>query len=123
MTLIFESEAYKIVGAAMEVHNVLGCGFLEPVYQEALALEFQERDIPFEREKPLDIYYKGYLLNKKYTSDFICYDKIVVELKAVSNLTSDHESQVLNYLKATGFRLGLLINFGSKSLETKRLVI
>ena len=123
MPLIFEAESYEIIGAAMEVHKELGCGFSEPVYQEALELEFLRRAIPHEREKHLHIYYKGVLLDKKYISDFICYDQIVVELKALSNLVSEHEAQVLNYLKATGFRLGLLINFGGKSLEYKRLVV
>ena len=123
MPLIFESESYEIIGAAMEVHKELGCGFSEPVYQEALELEFLRRAIPHEREKQLQIYYKGVLLDKKYICDFICYGQIIVELKALSNLISEHEAQVLNYLKATGFRLGLLINFGGKSLEYKRLVV
>ena len=123
MPLIFEAESYEIIGAAMEVHKELGCGFSEPVYQEALELEFLRRAIPHEREKHLHIYYKGVLLDKKYISDFICYGQIVVELKALSYLVSEHEAQVLNYLKATGFRLGLLINFGGKSLEYKRLVL
>ena len=123
MPLILKSESYEIIGAAMEVHNELGCGFSEPVYQEALELEFLHRGIPHEREKQLPIYYKGILLDKKYISDFTCYNQIVVELKALSNLSSEHEAQVLNYLKATGFRLGLLINFGGKSLEYKRLLL
>ena len=107
----------------MEVHKNLGCGFLEPVYQEALALEFNLRNIPFEKEKSLPISYKGYRLTKKYMADFICYDSIIIELKALSSLTSAHESQVVNYLKATGFKLGLLINFGVSSLKYKRLVL
>ena len=106
----------------MTVHNELGCGFLEAVYQEALELEFQYRNIPYQREAQLDIYYKKQLLKKHYQADFICYDKIIVELKALSALTSEHESQLLNYLKATGLRVGLLINFGKKSLEYKRMV-
>ena len=107
----------------MEVHNELGPGFLEQVYQEALELELLNKNIPNEREKHLDIYYKGTLLNKKYISDFICYDKIVVELKALSELSSEHESQLINYLKATKHRVGLLINFGSSGLEYKRLIL
>ena len=107
----------------MEVHSQLGCGFLEPVYQEALAREFKERNIPFEKEKLLEIYYKGNMLSKKYVADFICFDKIIVELKALSKLTSDHEAQLLNYLKATGFELGLLVNFGTGKLEYKRMIL
>jgi GxxExxY protein len=122
MELIYKEEVYQIIGAALEVHNELGCGFLEPVYQEALELEFQYRKIPYQREAKLEIRYKEKLLNKYYEADFICFDKIIVELKALSNLTSEHESQLLNYIKATGFKLGLLINFGKNSLEFKRMV-
>ena len=123
MNLIYENESYKIIGAAQEVHKILGPGFLEAVYQEALAFEFSARGIPFESEKELKIKYKDNILKKKYNADFICYEKIIVELKALRQLTSDHEAQVLNYLKATGFKLGLLINFGEKSLKIKRLVL
>jgi GxxExxY protein len=122
MDLLFKDEVYRIIGAAMEVHKVLGCGFLEAVYQEALELEFQFQQIPYKREAKLKIYYKGHLLNKFYEADFICYDSVIVELKALSALTSDHESQLLNYLKATGMKVGLLINFGEKSLKYKRMV-
>ena len=121
--LLYKSDVYKIIGAAMEVHKELGPGFLEAIYQEAMSLEFKLQKIDFEREKPLKIYYKGTLLDKKYISDFICYDKIIVELKALSELNSEHESQLINYLKATKLRVGLLINFGSKSLEYKHLVL
>lgn len=120
--LIYKDECFKIIGACIEVHNTLGCGFLEPVYQEALSIEFQKQDIPFEKEKVLSIRYKDIELEKKYIADFVCYDKIIVELKALSSLSSEHESQVLNYLKATGYKLGLLINFGEKSLKYKRMV-
>ena len=122
MKLYHKEEIYQIVGAAMEVHRELGCGFLEPVYQEALELEFQHRGFPYEREAKLDILYKGQLLKKYYEADSICFDKIIVELKALSELTSEHESQLLNYLKATGLKVGLLINFGTQSLEYKRMV-
>ena len=121
--LVYEDESFKIIGACMEVHKELGSGFLEGVYQEALAVEFKKQNIPFEREKEINISYKGINLNKKYISDFICNDKILLELKALSKLTSEHESQVLNYLKATGFKLGLLINFGEPSLKVKRLIL
>ena len=121
--LLYKEESYKIIGAAMEVHKELGAGFLESVYQEAFELELQSKSIPFEREALLNIYYKGEKLKKRYAADFVCYDKIVVELKALSELSSDHEAQVLNYLKTSGLRLGLLINSGASSLEYKRLVL
>jgi len=119
--IIYKEESYKIIGAAMEVHKILGPGFAEPVYQEALAIEFEIRGIPFEQEKQLKISYKDRILKKTYQADFVCYDKIVIETKALSQLISDHESQVLNYLKATNYKLGILINFGEKSLVYKRL--
>ena len=119
---LYKSETYRIIGAAMEVHKELGCGFLEAVYQEALELEFQYKKIPYQREAKLEIYYKEQLLKKYYEADFICYDKVIVELKALSALTSEHESQLLNYLKSTGLKVGLLINFGKESLEYKRMV-
>jgi len=120
--LIYKEESYKIIGACMEVHKELGCGFLEAVYQEALEIEFNNQGIPYEREKELKIYFKGIELRKRYNADFICYDKIIVETKALSNLTDDHLGQVLNYLKATQFKLGLLVNFGQPKLEYKRIV-
>ena len=120
--LLYKSEVYNIVGAAMEVHTELGPGFLESVYQEALELEFERQNIPYVREKKLKIYYKGVLLNKEFSADFLCYDKILVELKALSELTTQNESQLINYLKASNLRLGLLINFGAQSLEKKRMI-
>jgi len=122
MEIIYKEEAFKIIGACMEVHKTLGCGFLEAVYQEALMIEFQMQNIPFEREKILTITYKGIELEKKYQADFVCYGKIILELKAISELVSNNESQVLNYLNATGYKLGILVNFGEKSLKYKRLV-
>jgi len=121
-TIVYKQESYKIIGACMEVHKTLGYGFLEPVYQEALSIEFQKQNIPFEKEKILSIVYKDVELEKKYIADFVCYDKIIVETKALSNLTDDHLGQVLNYLKATQFKLGLLVNFGQPILEYKRIV-
>ena len=121
-TLLYKEEAYNIIGACMEVHKELGSGFLEPVYQEALGIEFSLRNIDYQREVKLDIYYKDKLLSKQYIVDFICFGKIIVELKTVEQLNSKHLSQLMNYLKATGFRLGLLINFGNKSLDYKRIV-
>ncbi|MBD9247177.1 GxxExxY protein [Prevotella sp.] len=110
--LYHSNESYAINGAAMQVYNVLGHGFLESVYQEALAIEFTKRGIPYQREKELKIYYDGKELQQTYRADFVCYDDIIVEIKAVSELDGSHRSQVYNYLKATGFKLGLLINFG-----------
>ena len=122
MDLIYKDEVYEIIGAAMEVHKILGCGFLEAIYQEVLAMEFIKRNIPFEQEKMINIEYKGVVLKKFYQADFLCYDKIIIETKALSELSSEHESQILNYLKATGKKLGLLINFGQKSLIYHRYV-
>ena len=107
-----KEEAYAITGAAMQVYNVMGPGFLEAVYQEALAEEFKMRGIPFEREKELKIYYKGIQLKQTYRADFVCYGDIILELKAVADLDDSHRSQVYNYLKATGFQLGIIYNFG-----------
>jgi len=121
--IIYKDESYKIIGACMEVHRTLGCGFLEAVYQEALSIEFEKRNIPFVREKMLEIIYKGIILEKEYVADFICYDKIIIETKAVNQIQSEHIAQTLNYLKITEFKLGLLVNFGAKSLETKRIVL
>jgi len=120
--IVYKDEAFKIVGAAMEVHKTLGNGFLEAVYHEALMIEFEKRGIPYKHEEPLYIKYKDVQLKKTYVADFVCYEKIIVEVKALSQLISDHESIVLNYLKASGFKLGMLINFGASSLEHKRLV-
>jgi len=106
----------------MEVHKELGRGFLEAVYQEALAREFNIQEMPFEQQQVIEIMYKGKPLEKKYQPDFVCYHKIIVEIKALSGLTGNEEAQLINYLKATGFEIGLLINFGTKSLEYKRFV-
>lgn len=121
--LIYKEEAYKIVGAAMNVHTEMGCGFLEAVYQEALEIELNEHGIPFKREVAIPVKYKGKSLKKQYIADFVCFDKIILELKAVNEISGIHEAQILNYLKATGYKLGILINFGGKSLEFKRLVL
>ena len=121
--LVYKNECYEIIGACMEVHKRLGCGFLEAVYQEALEKEFQFQKIPYQREASLKIKYRDQYLDKEYSADFICYSKIIVELKALSELTTDHEAQVLNYLKATDYKLGILVNFGEKSLSYKRMIL
>jgi len=118
-----KEQSYAINGAAMNVYNNLGHGFLEAVYQEALELEFIKRGIPYEREKELKISYEGKELRQTYKADFVCYGDIIVELKAVAHLDDSHRSQVFNYLKATGFKLGLLYNFGHyNGLEWERKI-
>ena len=119
--LLFKEESYKIIGAAMEVHRLLGCGFVEPVYQEALEKEFLLRGIPYEREKELTISYKGTPLTKTFKADFVCYSKIILELKAVKEFADEHHAQIYNYLRASGLDLGLLINFGGASIEFERV--
>ena len=120
--IILAEESFNIIGAAIEVHKIIGCGFTEPIYQEALEEELHLRGIPFCREKTYEFSYKGKVLSKTFRPDFVCYDKIIVELKAVDDFTEEHVSQVYNYLKATGMELGLLINFGKKSLDYKRVL-
>ena len=122
-SILFREESYEIIGACMETHRVLGSGFLEAVYQEALEKEFTLRCIPYDREFQLRIKYKDFLLEKEYVADFICYDKIILELKALSSINTEHEAQVINYLKASEYKLGLLVNFGSLKLQYKRLVL
>jgi GxxExxY protein len=117
-----DPQTYAVIGAAMEVHRQLGHGFLEAVYQEALAVEMRERAIPFGREVELPIHYKGLVLACTYRADFICFGELLVELKSIHELTQREQAQVIHYLKATGFSRGLLLNFGAKRLETKRFV-
>jgi len=118
-----DPQTYAIIGAAIEVHKTLGSGFLEAVYQETLAVEFHRQGIPFKREVLLPVRYKGTALSCAYRADFVCFEDIVLELKAQSVLTKTDQAQVLNYLKATGFERGLLLNFGGESLERKRLYL
>ena len=117
-----DPRTFTIIGAAMEVHRVLGCGFLEPVYQEALAWEMQARGIPLEREVELPVIYKEHRLATQYKADFVAYGEVIVELKALAKLSRTEEAQIINYLKATAFKTGLLINFGALSLEYRRFV-
>ena len=120
MDLICKEEAYQILGAAMAVHRELGCGFSEKVYQDALEIEFQERHISYLREQPLHAFYHGIELNSEFKPDFICFNKVVVELKAVNELDDINRSQVINYTKLADVDLGLLINFRAKTLEYER---
>ena len=120
-TVLYADEVYAIVGAAIEVHRTLGPGFLEAVYHEALAIEYLAHNVSFSSQKRLPVTYKGHKLKQYYVADFVCFDKIIVEIKAQSELSSIDDAQLLNYLKATGLRVGLLFNFGSTgTLERKR---
>ena len=117
-----DPRTFAIIGAAMAVHGELGCGFLEAVYQEALAFEMTRRRIPFQKECELPIYYDGARLNTFYRVDFLCFDAVIVETKAVAQLTKAEDAQVLNYLKASHLEVGLLLNFGTPSLQHKRYI-
>ena len=117
-----DQETYNIIGSAMAVHSELGHGFLEAIYHEALEREFNMQGIPFSKEKKLPVYYKKYKLKSYYLADFICYDSVIVEIKALQRLSGNEEAQLINYLKASGLNRGLLINFGAKQLQYKRLV-
>ena len=118
-----DSQTYAIIGAAMEVHRTLGPGFLEAVYQAALAIELAEKGIPIQKEVLIGINYKGKELNCTYRADYICYNEVLVELKSVSKMGVNEEAQIINYLKATGLKRGLLINFGDHQLCYKRFVV
>jgi|SRR5579872_853098 len=121
--LIFADEVFRIQGAIFEVNRVMGAGFLEAVYQECLGLEFAAREIPFVASRPLRLTYKGRPLSQTYVPDFICFDQIIIELKALREIAPEHRAQVLNYLKAAGLKLGLLVNFGCAPARIERLVI
>ena len=120
--ILFKVESYKIIGACMEVHKKLGTGFLESVYSEALEIEFKTAGVPYEKEKKLPVFYDDKPLNKYFRADFVCYDSIIIELKATKYLVEADRQQTLNNIKATKFKLGLLINFGTSSLTYKRIV-
>lgn len=120
--IIFKEESYKIIGICMNIHSTLGNGFLEAVYCEVLEKEFVKNNIPYQREVKLDLFFNGEKLDKKYKADFICFDNIILEIKVVSFIHENFTKQTLNYLKATDKKLGLLINFGEKSLKYKRII-
>jgi GxxExxY protein len=118
-----DPRTYAVIGAAMEVHRQLGCGFLEAVYQEALEIELAARSIPFEAQFDIPVRYKGRVLKAFYRPDFLCFEAVVVELKALTQLGPIEEAQVINYLKGTGYEVGLLLNFGRTSLQSKRYIL
>ena len=120
--IIFKEESYKVVGACMEVHKQLGMGFKEVVYKDALELEFKKGEIPFKREKQFKIEYKGIVLPHKYYADFIVFDSIILEVKSAPFIVNNFVAQTINYLKASGMKLGIIVNFGEKSLTYKRVV-
>ena len=121
--ILFKEESYRIMGACFEVYKEKGCGFVEPVYQACLAIEFELQGIPFQSQSELNLSYKGRPLGLVYKPDFVLFDKIILEIKAVSELADEHRAQVHNYLKATGYRLGLLVNFGAHGrLQYERIV-
>jgi len=123
MELLHKNESYEILGACFEVYKEKGCGFLEGVYQECMEMELGLRDIPYVAQPPLELRYKGQALKCKYQPDFVCFGKIIVELKAVSQLTDEHRAQVHNYLRAADHRLGFLVNFGHyPKVEYERII-
>ncbi len=122
--IIYKEESYAIIGASFNVYKKMGCGFLEAVYQECLEIEFSFQNIPFEAQKELQLKYREQILKQTYKPDFLCYNKIIIEIKAVSKILDEHRAQILNYLHSTGFRLGLLVNFGHHpKLEYERFVL
>ncbi len=120
--IILKEESYKIIGACMEVHKELGMGFREIVYKDALEMEFKENNIKFSREKQYDIFYKGKKLPRKYFADFVVFDSIILEVKAAITIVNPFVYQTINYLKTSGMKLGIIVNFGEKSLTYKRVV-
>jgi len=120
--ILFKDESYRIIGICMNIHSSMGSGFLEAVYCEILEKEFIKNEIPYQRERTLDLYFNGEILKKKYKADFICYDEIILEIKSTRCLHENFKRQTLNYLKATDKKLGLLINFGEKSLTYQRII-
>ena len=123
MDILYKDESYRIIGACFEVYKEKGCGFVEPVYQECLEIELSLQKVPFSAQTELKLQYKGHLLDQIYKPDFICHEKIIMEIKAVSKLVDEHRAQVHNYIKATGYKLRLLVNFGHfPKIEWERIV-
>ena len=122
VVVVFKEESFKIIGACMKVHRTLGAGFLEAVYEEALEKEFQDQKIPFKKQVKLELYYENQKLDKQYRADFVCYDAIILEIKAVNLIPVAFYAQLKNYLKCTNTELGILINFGTSSLTYKRVL-
>ena len=122
-SILYKDESYSIIGCCIEVYNILGRGFLEVVYKDALEFEFRTNNIPYTREKVFEIEYKGRILPRKYQADFILYDKIILEVKHYKILSNDNLTQTLNYLKVSGLKLGILANFGESSFNSKRVII
>jgi len=121
--IIYKEESYEIIGKCMEVHKNLGSGFLEIVYKDALEYEFKNAEIPYEREKEYIVNYKGKILPHKFYADFVVFDKIILEVKGISGISDEHIAQTINYLKVSGNKLGLIVNFGELSLKYKRIVL
>jgi GxxExxY protein len=121
--IIYKEESYLVIGKCMEVHNALGWGFLEIVYKDALELIFSQENIPFQREKEYTVHFRNVILSHKFFADFVVFDKIILEIKGISGLTDEHIAQTMNYLKVSGNKLGLLVNFGKGKLEHRRVVL
>ena len=120
--ILFKEESYKIIGICMEVHRVLGMGFKEIIYKDALQIEFESHQLPFEREKRFSVEYKGIPLRNKFSADFVLYNNIILEIKSATYIVNNFIDQTTNYLKASGMKLGIIINFGERSLTYKRIV-
>jgi len=121
--IIYKEESFRIIGLCMEVHNNLGKGFLEIVYKDALEYEFRKNNIPFEREKEYEVNYKDIILPHKFYADFVVFNKIILEVKGMAGIADENIAQTLNYLKVSGLKLGLIVNFGELSLQYKRVVL
>lgn len=120
---LYKDENFKIIGICMEIHRILGCGLLEVVYKDALEFELNQHKIPYSREKEFAVQYKGVILPHKFYADFVLYDNIILEVKALNEISKDHIAQTINYIKLTKGKLGIIVNFGTQSLQQKRIII